>query len=90
MEDLSKAAEISPVVPPPRKDGKKKAASPTRAFAKIRSAMLDESGTTAEVSEEESDDENDDVGGGTIKIAAYTGGSRAEGWFDVIISKLSD
>ena len=69
-----------------RTDGKR------GALTWIKDAMLNESGTTEFRTIEEDDEEFDpDVTGSTanIKIAAYTGGARAENWAEAILSKLT-
>ena len=55
------------------------------AFQRIREAMLNDSVTTAEVSDEDDEDTK-----ATIKVGAFVGGSRAENWMESILCKLTE
>ena len=63
------------------------------AIQKIREATIAESPQTVEsVSVDGDEDSNPDTPGNkstSIKISAYAGGTKAENWFEAVMSKLS-
>ena len=63
------------------------------AIQKIREATIEESPQTVEsVSVDGDEDSNPDTPGNkstSIKISAYAGGTKAENWFEAVMSKLS-